>query len=228
MPSKQGNMRIISFYIFLFVIGAEMANAQPYLNIGVRAGGNSSSIKFVPPIRERIASVTGYQIGGSLQYLSKEHLGIQVDGLLINQGWRTIADDLTETIHKIDFLHFPFTTYAYAGKKKTRFFVNAGIYFNVRMNGERTVIQEDGTRQTFDYHYQKERDNLVVYGLTGGGGLSYDIGFGVIGADARISYSFGNLIKPEIPIRDFSRETVISITGFYMFNILNKKSARVD
>jgi hypothetical protein len=217
-------MRHFVLLFFLLVVTVEMANSQPFLNVGIRAGGNSSSITFVPRIRDRVASVQGYQIGGTVQYVNMEHLGIQLDGMLINQGWRQVADDQTEITHKIDFLHFPFTSYVYMGKRNTRFFINAGIYLNFRMNGTRTVTSPDGATQTFDYNYRSERDNLVVYGLSGGGGISYDIGIGIIGADLRISYSYGNIMKPSVPERDFSREQVLSINGFYQFKIISGRS----
>jgi hypothetical protein len=215
-------MKIILLFVFIVLSAPKMALSQPYLNLGVRGGGNSSSITFVPTIRDRVASVSGYQVGGTIQYINIEHLGIQLDGVLINQGWRQISDDLTETSYKIDFLHFPFTTYAYMGRRKTKFFINAGLYLNFRMDGTRRITTPDGTTQTLPYNYRSDRDNLVVYGLTGGGGISYDIGIGVVGADLRISYSFGNIMKPSIPERDFSREQVLSINGFYHFKIVNR------
>jgi hypothetical protein len=215
-------MRRITLIVCFLVFALDTVISQPYLNVGVRGGGNSSSITFVPPIRDRVASVSGYQVGGTIQYVNMAHLGIQMDGMLINQGWRQIADDLTETTFKIDFLHFPLTTYAYMGRRKTRFFINAGLYLNFRMNGTRTITTSDGVSQILQYNYQSERDNLVVYGLTGGGGISYDTGIGLIGADLRVSYSYGNIMKPVIPERDFSREQVFSINGFYQFKIVDR------
>jgi hypothetical protein len=214
-------MRIIAVFVLLIV--AEMATAQPYFNIGVRGGGNSSSITFIPRIRDEVASISGYQIGASFQYVNIEHLGIQLDPMLINQGWRQIADDQTQSTFRINFLHLPLTTYAYVGRKNTRFFANAGLYVNIRMDGTRTVTTPNGASQTFNYNYQSGRDNPATYGLTGGGGLSYNTGYGTVGADIRISYTFSNIMRPEIPTRDFSRDQVLAITGFYQFTIKKRR-----
>lgn len=214
--------------LVFFIIGHNFANAQPFFHVGVRGGGNSSSMDFEPnqPGRQML-SASGLQFGGVLQYIHQKNLGVQLDAIYMQQGWRELSADGREEAFTISYLKVPFTSFAYAGNRKTRVFINAGLFLAYRMNGERTVT-ENGNRRTTRFPYHEERDNLFVYGLTGGGGISYDIGIGIIGADMRVDFDFGNVFKPDIPTRDFSRFQAISISGFYLFKVVNKRQEKIN
>lgn len=217
-------MRIL-FILLVASFGGNIAIAQPFFNIGVRGGGNSSKMDFEPNLPGvEMSSVSGLQFGGIVQYIHQRNLGIQLDALYMSQGWRELETDGTERSFVINYLKVPFTTFAYAGNQRIRIFINAGIFGAYRMDGESSVT-ENGSKRKTGFPYNKERDNLVVYGLTGGGGISYDIGIGIVGADIRADFDFGNTFKPDIPNRDFSRFQTLSLSAFYMFKVVNKTPA---
>src|SRR5690606_18090811 len=150
-------MRIL-ITLVLVLCAFTLAGAQPFLNIGARGGANSAKMDFEPnlPGVEMLSS-PGLQFGGSIQYIHQRNLGIQLDALFMSQGWRERTEGGAERTFSINYLKVPFTTFAYVGNKRTRVFINAGLFGAYRMDGERAV-KENGQTQKSDFPYDKDRD----------------------------------------------------------------------
>ncbi|MGK7395157.1 MAG: porin family protein [Candidatus Cyclobacteriaceae bacterium M3_2C_046] len=210
-------MKNLYFLMILSFCGTSSLNAQAIEGIGVRGGGNIASIMFLPNARGRgVESITGFEAGLIYKNISTNHLGVQLELNMSQRGWQEVTDTLNNIAYKLDYLELPFMSHGYVGNQKVRLFLNLGIFIGFRLSGEQKIT-ENGETRTEPYDYQAERDNLFDYGLKAGAGISYNFNWGNIFGEARYTFGFGNVLKPEIPLLDASRSQIITISGGYIY-----------
>lgn len=183
------------FLLSLFVLLPALTLAQS-VRVGVRAGINvasadQKSIDQIKNVLSLIGSdvalkpVTGYHAGIVLN-VGGPKFSLQPECLYSQYGAR--FDGGANSVElKTNVIEVPILAKYAFGNRDTRFFVNAGPFFDYALNGKLT-LDFSGRRLTQDVTFDKTSDR-IAYGLAGGAGLTRPLGRGNVLLEARYSYS---------------------------------------
>jgi len=208
----------VSVLVLAFALNGA-ASAQHYL--GIRGGVGGGTARFDPP--QEMGLVMGYpSVGVSWKYYSPTRVagGIQADLQLVGKGYRmfTYIEDAaasanspipiyadtvtyTRTIQAIE-LPFMWQPHFYVMERRGRIFLNLGMYASYYLSSHEKQESihgvADGTFPPFDrdYDMRSVRDNRVDFGLVGGAGFGYSFGRYEVLAEARYSFGYSDLLKP--------------------------------
>ena len=215
--------------------------------IGFNAGGNISSVffnhlAFRPNVRT--ALLPGAQAGIVYRHFSPLKTGILNTGLQVSvyfsqkgytQEFLGLAPNITS---RFNYVEVPFSAIIYFGKKKTKFFVNPGIFVEYLISSEVDAAPaDDDEEQDFInvgpfnvFPYNQGTDNRVGIGGRIEGAISRDFPFGTIQLGGNFSYTITNLLDFESRssgIPDTSNNFAIGVTVGYFFPIGRKQPAKV-
>ncbi|MBC8152446.1 MAG: PorT family protein [Bacteroidetes bacterium] len=184
-----------SILLSLLFLVPVLVRAQA-VRVGIRAGVNvasadQKSIDQIKRVLSLIGSdvtlkpVTGYHAGVVLN-VGGPKFSLQPEFLYSQYGAR--FDGGANSVElKTNVIEVPILAKYALGNRDTRFFVNAGPFFDYALNGKLT-LDFSGRRLIQDVTFDKTSDR-IAYGLAGGVGLTRPLGRGNVLLEARYSYS---------------------------------------
>ena len=195
------------FILFLCFLAIVEAKGQSY--IGVRGGVNIPSVNFTNFVNGPI--ITGFRsqffvaptFGISYRNMQTDKIGVQVDLNYATKGWGQLTLAQTNTfITRINYLEMPFYLHwQLIGKKKLKFFLNAGAYVAWALSAEQTIENELDLIQN-QIIYSVENDNRGDFGIYAGAGISYDFSIFILQVDGSFKSGFANIL----PVNNFIKE----------------------
>ncbi|OAV67311.1 hypothetical protein Barb4_02515 [Bacteroidales bacterium Barb4] len=189
---------------------------QPFkreLAFGFGGGVTLSSVGFTPKVDQGL--LLGRQGGLVVRWITEEHLGLIAELNYAQQGWK--EDFYSRTLN---YIELPFLTHLYFGRKRVRFFVNAGPKIGY-MPSESTDENLNGNQpnRTNEQHGMAV-ENKFDWGLCGGPGLELRTGIGSFLLESRYYFALGNIYGNSK--KDFfpkSSPQVISVKLGYLFTV---------
>lgn len=227
-----GRLATLVSALVLSLLGGT-ASAQHYL--GVRAGVGGGTARFDPP--QEMGLVMGYpSVGVSWRYYSPTRVagGIGVDLQYVGKGYRmfTYIEDAeasegspipvysdtvtyTRTIRAIE-VPILWQPHFYVMNRRGRLFLNLGMYASYYLSSHETRESVHGVAEASypafdrDYEMRSVRDNRVDFGLVGGLGFGYSFGRYEVLAEARYSFGYSDLLKPnsKYPLNSYNRTPI--------------------
>lgn len=188
-------MRYILAFILIFF--STYLNAQ--WNIGIKGGTNISWINYDAAFNQGLIDLDfkmGYMGGLSIQNFSQPHIGIQMEVLYIQKGFKTKLDtiSLIQYERTIDYFSFPALMHVYAGKKRFNFSLMLGPFISYAIASEE-IFTESGNRYVEKYEFKREHDNRFEFGLQGGIGFRNTFKFGIIELEGFFTFAFTSIYK---------------------------------
>ncbi len=214
------------FGLFLFFC-ISLASAQT--SIGIRGGIASSNYNYLPTAGTSNVEVPG--LGGTtfafvFEHFNAKNAGIEVNVQYLPSGFRQSTDDednpqTNET--NLDYLKVPVLSSFYIGKGG-RFQLKLGPHFGYLLNAEdvQREFSDTSPPELPTFGGADDNTNKIMYGLTGGAGLSKLFGKSTLSAEARFSYDFTNPDSKNDRIFDMNF-TTLELTLAYLFQIKEKK-----
>jgi len=188
--------KILLIIIVLFAIN--FTEAQLYfggktgINLSTMSGKNNKNDK------SEHKYISGFQIGGVINYHISDIFSLQTELLFIQKGYVIkYTNSILEEEHvKYNTIEIPILAQVGFGKK-IRFYGNIGPYFNMKLSGKRETILYNGTIINDNINLYKDGLNndmrrLLDIGLYIGGGISKPLGYGIISFDIRFGFGFIN------------------------------------
>lgn len=213
------------FICLVFSIGT-LTTLHAQTSIGVRAGISSSTVGYrsLPgtPVR-RTGDVRAPTYSFVLEQFFSDNAGAQIEVQWLTHGYSE-ADTLGNINEsRLDYLKVPFLANFYMGNNN-RFHIKMGPHFGLLMNASdiaRTFETNDlGHPAMQMYGREMDQPQRIMYGLTGGVGLSRLLGKHTIQAEIRFAYEFG---RPESQDRIFDMNfTNLELTLSYLFAVIRR------
>jgi len=168
-------------------------------NVGLKAGVNFTWINYDAKFQQKVVEQDlkiGYMGGLTFQYFSQSNVGIQLEALYIQKGFKTKFDTLNNLQYErtIDYLSLPFLMHALIGKKKFKVSFLLGPYISYAISSNE-VFTEDNMSYEQNYVFDREQDNRFEFGIQAGIGFRNTFNFGIIELEGNFSYSFTSLYK---------------------------------
>ena len=188
-------MRKFLFIILLFLSTPLMAQ----WNVGLKAGANITWINYDQRFNQDIVETDfkiGYMGGLTFQYFNQPNIGIQMEVLYIQKGFKTKLDTTANIQYErtIDYLSLPMLMHAYIGKKKFNMSILLGPYISYAISSNEKFTEGDMTYQQ-DYEWDIEIDNRFEFGLQAGLGFRNSFSFGVIELEGMFSFGLTSIFK---------------------------------
>ena len=214
-------VRLLLVLIVLFCSFLSQAQEKDSVSyfLGLKGGANFSTVDFSsfgPDPSTEIKA--GFQSGIIFKRIGRPHLGIQIELNYIRKGWETILSEENSSVYEVYYLEMPLMSHAYIGQGKGKVFINLGMYVNTWLNGTVTNITAN-ERISTELDFDEEVYNQYDYGIVGGVGLSRDFNFGTLQLEGRYQFGLGNVYKPVVFNREFTRYTVYAINLNYLFRL---------
>lgn len=190
----------IIFILFLFILCTTHLQGQSY--IGIKGGVNIPFVNFTDFVTDYSynsgVNTTPY-IGLTYRYMHHPVVGVQFDLAYSVKGWQqNTFDPTTEALSNsfrtdINYIEMPVYMHVALGKGNLKFNIDAGFYVAYAISTERTVQTDLDLDQNI-LQYDIERDNRGDFGLTMGGGVSYEFPFGIIQLEGSFKTGFANIL----------------------------------
>lgn len=217
----------------LLCLAVGHANAQKEefkkaLYFGVGGGMLSSSIDFMPS--KTLLFNTGVHGGVSAKFISEKNLGLIIELNYAQKGWKEEFDEESDYEYgrQLQYVELPFMTHVYFGNR-VRFVFNAGPQIGF-MLGDKTVMN-DSFAEYLEYAQETAPDEPAVaqyfgkmrkfdYGLTGGLGIEFNTGIGLMQLEGRYYFGLGDIFenrdsKGSIFSRSANRNIVAKLTYYF-------------
>lgn len=188
-------MRKFLFIILLFLSTPLIAQ----WNVGLKAGVNITWINYDRRFTQDILEMDfkmGYMGGFTFQYFNQPNIGLQMEALFIQKGFKT-KYDTTQNIQyerTIDYLSVPMLMHVYIGKKKFNLSILLGPFISYALSSNEKFTEGDLIYNQ-DYEWDREVDNRFEFGLQAGLGFRNSFSFGVIELEGMFSFSLTSLYK---------------------------------
>lgn len=168
-------------------------------NVGLKAGVNITWINYDQRFNQDIVEMDfkmGYMGGLTFQYFNQPNIGIQMEVLYIQKGFKTKLDttEIIQYERTIDYLSLPMLMHAYIGKKKFNMSILLGPYISYALSSNEKFTEGDMTYQQ-DYEWDREIDNRFEFGLQAGLGFRNSFSFGVIELEGMFSFGLTSIFK---------------------------------
>jgi hypothetical protein len=188
-------MKSFLFVILLFISTPLFAQ----WNVGLKAGVNFTWINFDVKFQQKIVEQDlkiGYMGGLTFQYFNQPNVGIQLEVLYIQKGFKTKFDTLNNLQYErtIDYLSLPFLMHAAIGKKRFKLSFLLGPYISYAISSHE-IFTEDNRSYEQDYEFDREHDNRFEFGLQAGIAFRNTFKFGILELEGNFAYSFTSLYK---------------------------------
>ncbi len=211
------------FILILFsfsALGQEEFQHRKNSLLGVRLGGNMTSISLLPAIANT-SSDFSYSAGLSYVYSNKKNVGIQLELLYLSRKWLETFNDTLDVSTELTYLQFPIMTNISLGNGRFKYLINLGTYFafniNKNLNSELPIDHE---------YYESVEDRSERsgdFGLIIGGGFRYFSRVGTFQLDARFEYGYQNLYNEDSSGFRYSNMSVIQLGLYYFFDLKKLK-----
>ncbi len=168
-------------------------------NVGLKGGVNITWINYDARFNQKIVEQDfkmGYMGGLTFQYFNQPNIGIQMEVLYIQKGFKTKLDTLENIQYErtIDYLSIPMLMHAYIGKKKFNMSIMLGPYISYALSSNE-IYTEDNESDRQDYEWNREIDNRFEFGLQVGLGFRNTFNFGVIELEGMYSFGLTSIYK---------------------------------
>jgi hypothetical protein len=175
-------------------------------NVGVKGGVNLSKINYAERFDQSIIEqdqVIGYMGGLTFQYFNQPNIGIQIETLYIQKGFRTKMDTVTNIQYErnLDYLSLPVLMHAYIGKRRFNISFILGPYISYAISSKESFTEGNISYEQ-KYVFDREFDNRFEFGLQGGIGFRNTFNFGIIEIQGIFAYSLTSLYKWGVSNRD--------------------------
>jgi hypothetical protein len=186
------NMKCCKLHILIAILIFPSFNGFAQLQLGVRGGYNVSGIVFSPsknaePILNPIAD-----FGLIAKHYNLEYVGFQGELSYTQRGFivPTLENKLKKRVNT--YIEMPLFFQVRTSGENMFGHVNIGFYASALLKSKVGLGQGNSFTYT-EYELSILRDNFFDYGLLGGVGLGYNIGWATVQLDIRYSYGLGDL-----------------------------------
>ncbi|MBA3649455.1 MAG: PorT family protein [Chitinophagales bacterium] len=213
-------MRTIITIIVAIMAITLHSNAQ--ISLGLKGGGNLSSVHFKDTSENRIAkSIVSFFTGGVMNIPVSKQLSIQPE-LLFTQKGLSIPDAWIDSRLNMNYLEVPVLLKRTFKTKTVKICVNGGPYA-AYLAGANAVATLDGQKERVKMEAEDINSTFqrFDYGIVGGTGFLLKTGPGDITFDARYEFGLGNIEKsdPEMEVKDAAHNRVFSLSAGYLIPI---------
>ena len=168
-------------------------------NVGLKAGVNITWINYDQRFGQELVEQDfkmGYMGGLTFQYFNQPNIGIQMELLYIQKGFKTKLDtiEIIQYERTIDYISLPMLMHAYIGKKKFNMSILLGPYISYALSSNEKFTEGDMSYQR-DYEWDREIDNRFEFGLQAGLGFRNSFSFGVIELEGMFSFGLTSIYK---------------------------------
>ena len=192
-------------------------------SVGLKGGstisfvtGTQEAITGANPRNESLFRSTG---GLSVQYLTENNFGLQVEFNYTQKGWKQRRPDTAPNRRyqvDLDYAEVPILAHGYFGKKNLRIFLNAGVYLAYLLSSDTdraNIVDGD-----VGYLYEEQFQNQFDFGVRGGGGLEVVTKVGMLQAEGSYSWGINSIVDKGIDqIPNIIQNNTIGITlGYYV------------
>jgi len=177
----------------LLTAGVSTASAQvgvgPRISWGVLAGANFANLS---DAGDGVNSRTGFVGGLSADIHLPSHLGIEIDALYSQQGFKVDPTDGGETLH-LDYVQVPvLLRYQFPTHTAVHPFVVLGPQVGVRVKCE--AAAERGNSVTCQDEFEENAKSVDVSG-TAGAGLGFKLGKQELSVQGRYNMGFNSALE---------------------------------
>lgn len=189
-------------------------------SIGFKSGYTSSSASYRITLGSFPRSLTGFTAptySFVIEQFFDKHAGAQIEFQMLTTGYAA-----TDTINigneaRFDYLKVPILSNFYLGNSG-RFHIKLGPHLGYLLRAQEISRPMEGELVVPTYGQPGDNPRRIMYGLTGGVGLSKLFGRHTVQAEARFSYEFG---RPESQDRIFDLNfTQLEFTLAYLFMVI--------
>jgi len=201
------------FLIILFFLATNTLSAQ--WNVGIKYGVVQSSLnydqKFLQDNIEQDIKL-GNVFGLTFQYFNQPHIGLQMEALYTQKGFKTKYDTLSNTQYQrdIDYLTIPMSMYVYIGKGNFNINLILGAFCGYALSSNEIYTEGDNQYEE-KYQFDREFDNRFEFGLQGGIGIRNVFNFGILELQGNFSYNFISIYKWGVSNNDPDKDKYFEI-----------------
>lgn len=184
-------------------------------NVGLKAGVNITWINYEERFGQDLVEQEfkmGYMGGLTFQYFNQPNIGIQMEVLYIQKGFKTKLDTTSNIQYErtIDYLSLPMLMHAYIGKKKFNMSIILGPFISYALSANEKFTQGDITNQQ-DYVWDREIDNRFEFGIQAGLGFRNSFRFGIIELEGMFTFGLTSIYKWGVVNQDTDRDIFFPI-----------------
>ena len=210
---------------------AQVGDPRNTLSIGVNGGLGTSSVSFIPSIKQTLS--LGPTYGVTVRHISEKYFflicGLQMECNVAGRGWTELIEDGSgnEYTRVANYIEVPFFAHLGFGREIRGFqgYFNLGPQVSYLLNeheiyGGQLPWDISNRPNNVTEQYKKDIENKLDYGITAGLGLEMRTGAGAFGLEARYYFGLGNIYG--ITKKDyFARcaNSTISLRATYMFTL---------
>lgn len=213
------NLLRIQFLLIFFVLGTN-ATVLGQTSIGFRTGYSTSSASYRVTLGSFPRSVKGFTAQTHsfvIEQFFEKNAGGQIEFQLLSTGYAAVDSVNEGNETRFDYLKVPILSNFYIGNSG-RFHIKLGPHVGYLLNVRDIRRVSEGTLVIPTYAQPGDDPRKIMYGLTGGVGISKLFGKNTIQGEARFSYEFG---RPETQNRIFDLNfTQLEFTISYLFRVL--------
>ena len=226
MHTFQPSAKALAILSLLFSVSTAALAQDKRWSVGVKGG---SSLSFVTGTEEailnenpRIGLLPRYTGGLAVQYLTEDNFGLQVELNYAQKGWEQTYSSPDGRIPNkfyranLEYAEVPVLAHGYFGKKNTRIFLNAGMYFAYLLSAD--AQQANVTDEEITYLYEERYQNKLDFGVRGGGGFEVVTKIGMFQAEGSYNWGVNSILNKGIDqIPNILQNNSIAITlGYYV------------
>lgn len=195
------------------------------LSIGIRGGLSTSSYSYQATAGTRVKKVEGIAaptFALVFEYFDSKNAGVELNIQQLTLGFAQVNDAGKVNQTEFSYLKFPILASIFAGRSG-RFQIKFGPHFGVLRKVEDITREYSGAipKELPTFGQPADAPNPLLYGLTGGVGISKLFGKSTLSAEARFGYDFTN---PESQDRVFDMSsTNLEFTLAYLFRVKERK-----
>ena len=209
-------MKLVGLIALIFIA----LGVQAQTSIGFKGGYTTSSGSYritLGSFPRSLTGVTAPTYSFVIEQFFDKNAGAQIEFQFLTTGYAA-----TDTINigneaRFDYLKVPILSNFYLGNSG-RFHIKLGPHIGYLLRAREISRPMEGNLVIPTYGRPEDDPNRIMYGLTGGVGLSKLFGRHTVQAEARFSYEFG---RPESQNRIFDLNfTQLEFTLAYLFMVI--------
>ncbi|MEX0883844.1 MAG: porin family protein [Cyclobacteriaceae bacterium] len=211
----------LSCLLIIFTFLGAMTDLRAQTSVGFRGGFTQSSATYRVTLGSFPRDVTGitaptYSL--VIEQFFEKNAGAQIEFQMMTTGYAGTDTINTGNETRFDYLKIPILSNFYLGNSG-RFHIKLGPHIGYLFNAREITRFSEGTLVIPTYGGPADNPRKLMYGLTGGVGVSKFFGNHTFQAEARYSYEFG---RPESQDRIFDINfTQLEFTLSYLFRIFD-------
>ena len=190
-------------------------------SIGIRGGLTESSASYRPTLGSfprSVSGVTAPTYSFVIEQFFEKNAGAQIEFQLLTTGYSGTDSINMGNETRFEYLKIPILSNFYLGNSG-RFHIKLGPHIGYLLGAREVSRVIEGNLVIPTYGQAGDEPGKLMYGLTGGVGISKLFGKHTLQAEARYSYEFG---RPESQERIFDISfTQLEFTFSYLFRVLD-------